>query len=136
MVGVQPRRRHRGISVKVNALVDVGIAPLALSDLPVWTLDSCQGQKDRPAHVCFRYLGSEDREPVFFACLASAMGRKHKGESLYTLRLEWNSGEQPLGIIECSPGAIEQVARIVRAVSSDDRMFAYLHGKGCTGLRS
>ena len=118
-------------------MVDAGIAPLvlALSDLPVWTLDSCQGRKDRAARVCFRYLGRKDREPLFFACLARAMGRKCKGES-YNLRLEWNSGEEPLGFIECPPEAIEHVVRLIRAASNDDRMSVYLDGKGCTRPRS
>jgi len=118
-------------------MVDAGIAPLvlALSELPVWTVDSCQGRKDRPAHVYFRYLGSTDREPLFFACLARAMGRKCRGES-YNLRIEWNSGEVPLGSIECPPEAIEHVASLVRAASNDDRMTLYLHGRGCTKLRT
>jgi len=136
------RRPHPEVPVKVNALVDAGIAPLvlALSKLPVWTLDSCQGRKqdgkDIPAHVYFRYMGSATREALFVACLASAMGRRCQEESLYRLQLEWNAGESPLGIIECSPGSIERVARLVRAASNDARMTLYLDGRGCTKPRS
>jgi hypothetical protein len=120
-------------------MVDAGIAPLvlALSNLPVWTLDSCQGRKDRPARVVFRYLGGEGREPLFFACLARAMGRKcDYRESLYRIRLEWNSDAGPLGTIECSPKDIERVADIVRAASNDDRMTSYPHGRERRGLRN
>lgn len=49
---------HVEIPIKVNALVDEGIAPLVLAmsqDLRVQTLDSCQGfpEKNIPAHVYF-----------------------------------------------------------------------------------
>jgi hypothetical protein len=140
--GIAPIRPHREVAVKVNAMVDAGIAPLvlALSELPVWTLDSCQGRKDhlkdKPAHVYFRYQGNPAHEPLFIACLASAMGQRCQEESLYRLQMEWTGGESPLGIIECSPTTIEQVAALIRAASSDARMTSFLHGRGCKALRS
>jgi hypothetical protein len=123
---------HKGIVVKVNAVVDEGIAPLvlALNEIPcVYTIDSCQGRQDKPAYVYFRYLGREEREPSFFADLAKAMARRCGREILYRIRLEWNSGDQPLGIVECPQGAIRRVASIINAASSDDSLTVYLRGK-------
>lgn len=122
---------HKGVVVKVNAIVDERIAPLvlALNRIPcVFTVESCQGKAGRPAWVYFRYLGPEQNEPAFFADLARSMASNCGGELLYKIRLEWNSGEQPLGIIECSLVAVERVAGIVNAASRNVRMTPYLHG--------
>ena len=123
---------HREIPVKVNAWVDSGIAPLvcALNEiLCIYTVDSCQGRKGRPAYVYFRYLGSEKHEPAFVSFLAKMMAQQCAREWLYTITMEWNSGEQPLLQIQCAPEAVPRVSQIIHAVAKSDRMTAYLYGK-------
>ncbi len=128
------RRPHPMVEVKVNALVDVGIAPLvlALSNLPVWTIDSCEGLDNYPgksgkvAYVCFRYLGPAKREAAFFANLAETMGMAGQEESLFSMRFEWRCGGSPLAQIVCAPEAIVRVAKIVHSAANCDRMTAFL----------
>ncbi len=117
---------HRQVPIKVNALVDEGIAPLvtALSRLaPVLTLDSCQGGDGAPAYVYFGYSGPEENELTFFYRLAKAIAGQPHREPFFTLNLEWRSGNQrPLASLQCPPEAIAHLARALRVAVSDGRM--------------
>lgn len=124
--------------IKVNAIVDEGIAPLvlALNALPIWTLDSCQGGKGRSAHIYFRYLGPKNKELYFVALLAKAMVMECEEEDLFAVSLEWRTGTDPLGQIVCAPEAVIRVSDIVRSVAASDRMTAFLCDTRNKALRS
>lgn len=117
---------HREIPVKVNALVDKGIAPLVevLSRMDrVLTLDSCQGGRDSQSYVYFGYRGPQKRELEFFYRLAKAIAQQPHREPFFTLKLEWRSGnERPLAKLQCSPEVVPRLAKILRSVVSNDRM--------------
>jgi hypothetical protein len=78
---------HREIPVKVTAWVDEGVAALviALNELEdVMTLDSCQGDDGRPAHVFFRHRGDARAATLFAADLAAALA-PHADEHTFRL---------------------------------------------------
>ena len=127
----EAKKPHPTIAVKVNAPVDVGIAPLiwALSELPIYSIDSCQGGEEKAATVSFRYLGSEKEEVEFFACLAETLATATQEEWLFTFTLEFNCGSGPMGYIRCAPESVARVAEVFRSTITNDPMASFLRNK-------
>jgi hypothetical protein len=112
---------HTEIPVKVNAWVDEGVAPLILAlnefaDLV--TLDSCQGDQDRPAYVYFRHRGTAAETVQLVTRLAEALYAAAAGCD-YTFRVEWLAGgNEPMAELMTSPHSIGQPATALGEVVS------------------
>jgi hypothetical protein len=84
---------HSQRTIKVNALADTGIAPLvlALNNIDgLFTIDSCQGSKNEPAYVYFKYGSSPKELAIFCSLLAKELNMRIRGSNDYALRVEWN----------------------------------------------
>ena len=108
---------HEQVSVKVNASVDDGVAPLvsALSrcDL-VQTVDSCEGQPSSEAYVYFTYDASAGECTSFVESLSRAIAVHLRSCCDYSLQMEWIAGaERPLVKIATARALIPKVARAV-----------------------
>ena len=124
---------HREIPVKVTAWVDEGVAPLvvALNELPdVMTLDSCQGDKDRDAHVFFCCRGDGCEAATFVAELGAILAA-HGDAANYLLSAEWRPGnDEPIFRLACPAAHVNELASVVSGA------FAPAHGRRGTALRS
>lgn len=111
---------HKTIPVKVNALVDEGVAPLvnALNEFPaVLTVDSCQGHNGDPAYVFFHYVG-EDGGPRFAQWLNKGLHEVAEGTD-YVLQLEWRPGHPDPMAQLCVPGVqVDRLASLVSQLAS------------------
>lgn len=108
---------HRQLAVKVNALVDEGVAPLveALSaTVGVVTLDSCEGDEDlEPAHVYFCY-GSGWSDVGRLADLIAERLREDSVED-YSVSVEWfGSNEQPRARLSVPKACVAAAATALR----------------------
>ena len=117
--------QHEEIPIKVNAWIDRGIVPLvaALNDLDgVMTLSSCEGSEDKQAHVYLCYYDSAEKTVALTYRLAVAL-HTHVGERVeYTLSVEWRNGnDQPMIILNLSPGGIPLVAEAVKKMACEEK---------------
>ena len=115
-------RMHESVAVKVNALVDQGIAPLveALSEIDgLITLDSCQGAppEGAEAYVSFTYGDGSDWAET--GRLLERLSQSLRGCDLpfsYALRLEWyGGGNSPWAQLVLNPTGIDEMVRGIRA---------------------
>jgi hypothetical protein len=112
---------HTEISVKVNAYVDAGVAPLveALNQFPeVVTLDSCEGSADSATYVCFAVRGDAATGFTFVQCLSASLGNRLHSCCDYSLQLEWGAGaEQPLARIVTQPHYVATLAAALAEIA-------------------
>jgi hypothetical protein len=103
--------------VKVNAPVDEGIAELvaALSEFPeIETLESCQGDHDKPAFVIFRLGSWRDCGSFLFDKLLRAMDSNLRAD--VSASIIGYGVTHCLGRLSLSPEAVSSLADTVRAV--------------------
>jgi hypothetical protein len=116
---------HAEIPVKVNAWVDEKVAPLvdALNEFTcVVTLDSCQGDQDKPAHVMFRYIGGEQAAIDFFFYLGRTLGEKAAHYCEYNFLLRWLTGhKEPVAEIRTDQAYITHLATVVASLATTFR---------------
>jgi hypothetical protein len=107
---------HQEIPVKVTAWIDEAVAPLvsALNEHPrVLTLDSCQGDAERPAHVFFCFRGSGQAAALFAADLGSALA-PHEDAADYSLTAEWRPGtDEPVFRLGCPTDHVGDLAVVL-----------------------
>lgn len=109
--------RHQEISVKVNALVDEGIAELvaALSEVPgLVTIESCQGGDGQDAYVFFRMRDWRQIGEFLFDRLLPAMSPHLR--SNVALRVQAYDTKLARGSITLDPRAVSSVVDCVRGV--------------------
>ena len=99
---------HETVLVKINAPIDRAIAPLveAMNEFPeVLTLDSCQGDDERPAHVFFRSTRGTDRLVRLVQDWTVGLGPGCR----FTFRIEWQPGtENPFGQLVIPADALKE----------------------------
>lgn len=106
---------HPETFVKVNARVDVGVAPLvtALSSLQgVETVESCQGGAGHQAFVLFRYGQWRDCGALLFDQILAEMEPDLRAD--VSLEIIGYDTTNCLGRISVTPEAIEALAKLVR----------------------
>jgi hypothetical protein len=112
---------HRQVLVKINALVDDGIAPLikALNQIPwVYTLSSCQGG----AFVTFRIAADLKVQAVFLCWLSREIC------GLAELAAEWGGGDSLVFTIRCPPTP-QTITSLAAKMSQSSKTFcAWLDG--------
>lgn len=115
---------HREVPVKVNAWVDEGVADLvtALSEFDgIVTLESCQGDIQSGAWICFRYGSFQDnawRELADF--VLGFLGPKLAEEigDRANVRVQVTSIGAAQGEISIAPGAEAIVEEVLRKLLS------------------
>ena len=119
---------HREVPVKVNAMIDEGIAPLvlALNEEPrLLTVDSCQGDDDGSAYVYMVYGGPAAHAAAFFAALAQQLAKDSTRSADYELRLEWRTGNmEPMARLSTPRPSVPNLAGTVRKAISAVRSTA------------
>jgi hypothetical protein len=109
---------HREVPVKVNAMIDEGIAPLvlALNEEPrLLTVDSCQGDGEDSAYVYMLYGGPAAHAAAFFTALAQELAKDSSRSADYELRLEWRTGNmEPLARLSTPRQSVPDLASTVR----------------------
>jgi hypothetical protein len=114
---------HPQISVKVNAQVDKGIAPLveAISQYPdVVTVSSCEGEETQDAYVSF-VIGDDWRHLCSFVdALSPALGQNKQVSDLpFALSVEWYAGgKTPAGYLRVPRQHIPALADAVRSAKA------------------
>lgn len=107
---------HREVPVKVNALVDEGIADLvkAMSEIDgLVTLESCQGDSGvRNAFVIFRFGDWKQSGELLFNQLLPAMSPDLR--SAVSLQLQAYDTDTALGTISVEPAAIPELSAAIR----------------------
>lgn len=107
---------HRQVCVKVNALVDAGVAELVevLNSIEgVLTLDSCEGDAEHRAHVYFVF-GSDAHVLTEFV---DRIGSSIRGSGVwdYTASLEWfGSNDRPRALLSVPRERVADVASALR----------------------
>lgn len=107
---------HNQIQVKVNALVDEGIADLvtALATVPdLITLESCQGGEGADAFVHFRLGGWQEAGRFLFEELAPKLPTDLRADIAMRLEAYGTSGTA-LGTLTMNPRAVSALADIIR----------------------
>ena len=133
-------KQHTEIPIKVNGWVDEKIAPLVLAlnkfDC-VLTTDSCQGNKDKPAYVFFKYIGSPESEPIFFYHLGELLNRFATPKCDYEYKLQWYSGNtEPMAELLVLPEQIKVLADAVNSTTNSLHKSESVYGKLYRELRS
>ena len=111
---------HKQVWAKVNVPVDSKIVELveALSAFPMLeTLESCQGQEDEPARVCFLYgdyWSHPSRDIAEFGLEFLAPGLAAEIGDDAHLYLELNGSGITQGNLVVRAGAIQQVTKALR----------------------
>jgi hypothetical protein len=119
---------HKQALVKVNTLVDEGIAELisALSSFPkLRTIESCQGDSEHPAVVFFDYA-DEDHEHFWLELsefVLGFLGPKLAQQLGYQARLNisvtcWG---KPQGELIVRPGAMQKTLRAIKQARKEFR---------------
>lgn len=128
---------HREIPVKVNALVDEGVACLvtALSAFPlVQTTDSCQGDGPKGAgpSVFFHVAHSDDGATVPFVCWFMPALRARVGNCAQ-MRLWWTHVTvRAVFYVEGRPSDTRRVAHAIRVLAAEQKAVnGYGFGFGC-----
>ena len=121
MVIAEQCAAHEQVSVKVNAFVDRGVAPLveALNAINgVVTLESCERASYGHANwavVLFTY-GQDWHELAELVEALSAIIRAIDLGEAFSVRLEWlGSNDQPRGELLVPPGRVAEVAAAIQA---------------------
>ena len=112
---LNPLSPHAQVWVKVNTTVDVGIADIVslLNEIPgLQTLDSCQGEGDRPAYVHLYYGDWHQIGRFMFEGLAPKL--EQAGEDA-TVSVEIFGGSAPMGTIRFAREAMQRIASALRA---------------------
>jgi hypothetical protein len=111
---------HREIPVKVNALVDEGVAPLveALSEIDdLITIESCQGDRgQQDAYVIFRMHDWRAVGEFLFGRLLPVLPPDIR--AVTALRVQAYDADLAHGSIVIDPCAIDAVSRCVAALKS------------------
>ncbi len=111
--------KHKEVAVKVNALVDEGIAELvaALSEIDgLATLESCQGEPgEADAFVLFRHSNWRQSGAMLFEELMPALGDVMRNH--VSLRLEAFENGGAMGSILVDPAAVDELTDIVRSLA-------------------
>lgn len=110
---------HAQVPVKVNAMVDEGIAQLveALSAVPgLVTLESCQGGNGRDAYVIFRLGNWQEAGRFMFETLLPAMSDDLR--SVSALRLQAYDAAMAQGEISVDPCAIPLLVQCITEMRS------------------
>jgi hypothetical protein len=114
---------HKQLWVKVNAPVDNGVSEIvsALSRFPLLeTVESCEGDGNTGAWVCFRY-GSYWNHPwrelaeFVFGYLAPNMNKAIGDDA--TVRVQVTSSGQIFGELSVRPGSAHRVAEALCALA-------------------
>lgn len=131
---------HAQTAVKVNALVDEGIAPLveALNLFQgVLTIDSCQGGDCQKAYVWFHYGDSPGELASFLHELSVSLGAFLDSCCEFVILMEWLGGtETPTAKVVTDPDYISNLAEALQAVAKPPRRIASVDGSAGTTLRS
>ena len=113
---------HPQAWVKVNAPVDEGVAPIieALSAFPqLVTIESCQGDGERPMWVCFQY-GDTVKHPWHdlsgFVLGWLGPGLMSRVGDAVTIQLTVGTFGQVQAELTIQPGAEKMVVRAIRAL--------------------
>lgn len=113
--------------MKVNVLVDVGVAPLveALNTLPgIITLDSCQGgypKGPRRARVAFSYLQHDGDLYKLTVMISKLIREQMQDAEGVSLTLEWwHGGEGPLAWLRCPLDKVGQLASAIEVKAKPD----------------
>ncbi len=134
---------HTQSFVKVNAPVDTGLEGIitGLASFPrLETFESCQGDDQRPAWVCFRY-GEYWKHPwqelAEFVLGYLAPGLLSEVGDSVSVRIQAVSNENYLGEISIRPRAIGSVETALlklarQFTSSQAHKWAYIGGKSDT----
>jgi hypothetical protein len=111
--------RHKEVEVKVNALVDEGVADLvgALSEVPgLVTLESCQGGAGQDAYVFFRMVDWRQIGEFLFDRLLPAMSPDLR--SVVALRVQAYDTRLARGSITFDPHAIGLLVDCIRSLAA------------------
>lgn len=111
--------RHKEVEVKVNALVDEGVADLivALSTVPgLVTMESCQGGNGQDAYVFFHMQDWQQIGDLLFERLLPAMSSDLR--SVVALRLQAYDTRFARGSITLDPNAVPELSACIRQVSA------------------
>jgi hypothetical protein len=106
---------HREVMVKVNAPVDKGVAPLVVAlseDSCVQTIESCEGDEERPAFVIFRRGNWQECGSFLFDELLASMPDDLRAD--VSLSLAAYDDDLCHGRIALSPAAIDRLANLIR----------------------
>jgi hypothetical protein len=126
-------KKHSTINIKVNAPVDRGIAPLVLALNRfdgLLTLDSCEGYKDKPAYVYFRYGAKPKDLTTFCYILAEKLSEHIKGANGYSLRVEWDYDfSNNMAALMTERPYIHKLTAAIKAVANEHRKTPFLCGK-------
>jgi len=130
--GDSPQTPHREVLVKVNTLVDEGIAPL-VEALSAWkeirTFESCQGGEDL-AFVMMEWGGSDkpdiakmavfvDNLATSFATLGWGCGIETVGTETH-ISIRWCGDKKPPCImVELPPRFIKEAARVFSILKNE-----------------
>jgi len=112
------RRPHKEVEVKVNAVVDEGVADLivALSDVPgLVTMESCQGGDGQDAYVFFVMPDWRQIGEFLFERLLPAMSPDLR--SVVALRIQAYDTKFARGSITLDPRAVAELSACVRRAS-------------------
>ncbi len=109
---------HTQTWAKVNAKVDIGIKELveAFSAYPkLQTIESCEGDENTPAWVCFDYGNSSKELADFVLRLGKELTTK-LGDRI-SLSIQIKSSGLPQGELAVRPGAIELCTRALKELA-------------------
>jgi hypothetical protein len=130
---------QREVLVKINALVEEGVAPLvaAMSEIPgLVILESNQGEPGRrPAHLAFRLGDWRQTGELLFEQLTSAIPPDLR--AMVTLRLQAYDVGRAVGSITVDPAAVAALGNAVRRFVWSDQPPAELEAPlEATGIRN
>ncbi len=97
---------HRTVMVKVNALVDEGIADLVVAmnnAFNISTRDSCQGDGVSPAYVYFHAPG----ESVMYNMCQNMRNLMNTEQVEFSLTVAWTHESGPIGCFEVTHAQID-----------------------------
>ena len=133
-------KKHSTTNIKVNAPVDKGIAPLVLALNRfdgLLTLDSCEGDKNKPAYVYFRYGAKPKDLTVFCYILAEKLSAQVKGENGYSLRVEWDYDfSNNMAVLMTGRPYIHKLTAAINAVVNEHRKTLLLYDRAHKGPHS
>jgi hypothetical protein len=115
------KENHKQTVVKVNVPVDRLIAPLVEainSHRNVFTVDSCQGNKNELARVAFTIDGTWEELGRFAHRLSILLGKDRNAEDIpFSLSLEWYAGGSgPLAYLRVPRQHIQAMADSIKSV--------------------
>lgn len=124
---------HAEKLVKVNAWVDVGIAPVveALNSFrEIETISSCQGD----GHIFFHVRGDDNKLCDFVSWLASELNQEIDACCEFRLSLEWPGSHSAHGALYVATGATGTISNALSHISR--RKNRYYDGRPHTDARN